>query len=211
MNLFRQRAQQQFPSVLLTLLSIVQAIALELLWGHVQETNYVMEFTVASVVAVLQVFATLFCIVLVWISYASTVMRFRWTPSTADSVYPFLIGLLQFVQIEMLGPELLGQWTILLAIIFAVMVLVTHFMMRRARLSGDNGAFFDGVTPAKIRNFLPQIMVVVLLMMGGVYVWVTSDAGVYSILLLIAVLAVLVQQYVSTTLFWSRSMQADEK
>jgi hypothetical protein len=46
MNLFRQRAQQQFPSMLLTLLSIVEAIALELLWGHVQETNYVMELSI---------------------------------------------------------------------------------------------------------------------------------------------------------------------
>jgi hypothetical protein len=138
-------------------------------------------------------------------------MRFDWTPSTADSVYPFLIGLLQFVQIEMLGPELLGQWTILVAIIFLVMVLVTHFMMRRARLNGDNGGFFDDVASATMRNFLPQITVVILLLMGGLYVSITGDVGVHSILLLIAVLAVLVHQYVSTTLFWNRSMQADEK
>ena len=209
MNLFRQRAQERFPSVLLTLLSIVQAIALELLWGHVQETNYVMEFTLTSVVAVVQVFATLFCIMLVWISYASTVMRFRWIPSTADSVYPFVIGLLEFVQIEMLGPDLMGQWTIVVAIIFAVMVVVTHFLMRRARLSGDNGGFFDDIVPATMANFMPQIAIVLLLTIGGSYVWVSGNGGVYSILLLALVLAVLVQQYASATLFWNSSIAVD--
>ena len=209
MNLFRQRAQERFPSVLLTLLSIVQAIALERLWGHLQETNHVMEFTITSVVAMLQVFATLFCIVLVWISYASTVMWFRWTPSMADSVYPFVIGLLEFVQIEMLGPDLMGQWTIMVAIIFSVMVMVTHFMLRRARLSGDNGGFFDDITPATMANFMPQIAMVILLIIGGSYVWVTGNGGVYSILLSAAVLAVLVQQYASTTLFWNSSIAVD--
>ncbi len=34
MNSIRMRAREQFPSVLLTLLSIIQAIALESLWDH---------------------------------------------------------------------------------------------------------------------------------------------------------------------------------
>ena len=34
MKSIRDRAKEQFPSVLLTLLSIVQALALEFLWDH---------------------------------------------------------------------------------------------------------------------------------------------------------------------------------
>jgi hypothetical protein len=206
MNLIRQRAQQQFPSVLLTLLSIVQAIALELLWGHVQETSYAAEVTIHSIVALLQVLATLFGIVLIWIGYASTVMRFRWTPSTADSVYPFLIGLLEFVLIETLGPESMGQWAIIMGMIFASMVLVTHFTMRRARLSGDNGNFFDDVKPARVVDFVPQVIAVILLVLGGTYVWHSGDDGIYSLLLVIAVLGLLVHQYISTTIFWNKTV-----
>jgi hypothetical protein len=34
----RERAKQQMPIVLLTLLSIIQALALELLWSHIEAT-----------------------------------------------------------------------------------------------------------------------------------------------------------------------------
>lgn len=34
----RERAKQQMPMVLLTLLSIIQALALELVWSHIEAT-----------------------------------------------------------------------------------------------------------------------------------------------------------------------------
>ena len=41
-SLVRARAKAQMPTVLLTLLSILQALALELLWTHIREHGYLM-------------------------------------------------------------------------------------------------------------------------------------------------------------------------
>lgn len=211
MNIIRQRAQEHFPTVLLTLLSIVQALALELLWEHIQETEYLFQLTRAAVVSWVLISTTLFGIILIWVAYASNAMRFRWTPTTADSVYPFIIGLLEFIQIEMLAPGMLGQWVVIMAIIFATMVLITHLTMRGARLSGDNGDFFEGVRPATLKDFYPQIAIILLLLGGGVYVWVSANNGIVSYLLIAASFALLLWQYISATKFWNSSVQEGEE
>lgn len=206
MNLIRKRAQDHFPTVLLTLLSIVQALALELLWEHIQETDYLFQATRVAFVSWLQILTTLFGIILIWVAYASNAMRFRWTPSTADSVYPFIIGLLEFVQITTLSPGMLGQWIILMAIIFGTMVLVSHLTMRSARRSGDNGDFFKGVDPATLRDFYPHIAIIIVLLAGGAYVWSSGNNGVFSYLLITAIFALLLWQYISATIFWNSSV-----
>jgi len=70
-------------------------------------------------------------------------MRFRWVPSTSDSVFPFLIGLTEFMLIDTLGPDEIGQWLLLLAVVFSLMNWVAHTTMRRARLDSDNDAYFS--------------------------------------------------------------------
>lgn len=141
MNLIRNRAKEHFPSVLLTLLSIVQALALELLWEHIQEHSYLMEWSWSTFVSWLQIATTLFGIILIWVAYASNALRFRWVPSTIDSVYPFIIGLLEFTQIAVMGPGMVGQWTVLMAAMYGLMVMVSHFTMRRARHSVITATF----------------------------------------------------------------------
>ena len=110
MNPMRNRVKEHFPTVLLTLLSIVQALALELLWSALQETRPLFELTWTALTGWTQITATVLGIVLIWVVYASNAMRFRWVPTTSDSVYPFFIGLMEFMQIEYLGTENLGQW-----------------------------------------------------------------------------------------------------
>ena len=86
MNAMRERAKEHFPAVLLTLLSIVQALALELLWSHLQKADHLFALSAVNVTLWLQIVATFFGIVLIWVVYASNVMRFRWVPATSDSV-----------------------------------------------------------------------------------------------------------------------------
>ena len=84
MSKIQRRATKQLPSVLLTLLSIIQAIALETLWDR---TIHRPEFFEASWIATLgwlQVTVTFLVIVLVWIVYIALLMRFRWTPALID-------------------------------------------------------------------------------------------------------------------------------
>ncbi|MFT5138154.1 MAG: hypothetical protein ACI9LY_003169 [Arenicella sp.] len=206
MNIIRNRAQEQFPTVLLTLLSIVQALALELLWEHIQESEYLFEATAQAFVSWAQISTTLFGIILIWVAYASHAMRFRWTPSTADSVYPFIIGLLEFLQIETLAPGMVGQWTVILAIILGIMVFVSHLIMRSARTSGANGDFFTKTNPATAKDFFAQITIVILLLLGGGYVWLSGNNGIISYLLIGAVFMVLVWQYISSATFWNSSL-----
>jgi hypothetical protein len=40
LSIIRERAKEHFPSVLLTFLSIIQALAVELWWSSMQEADY---------------------------------------------------------------------------------------------------------------------------------------------------------------------------
>lgn len=206
MSAMRNRAKEHFPMVLLTLLSIVQALALELLWSHVRETDYLFEPSWGTVIPWIQIAATFLGLVLIWVVYASTAMRFRWVPVTSDSVYPFFIGVLEFMLVETLGPDKIGLWLILLAIIFGVMVRVSHRTMRRARSDGDNDVFFKNLEPATLRDFLPHIVVVSGMSLAGVILLISGDKGIFAMSALLATTGVLVWQFYSAALFWQRTV-----
>lgn len=213
MNEMRSRAKEHFPTVLLTLLSIVQALALELLWSHLHETDYLFEPSWIMVVSWIQIIATLLGLVLIWVVYASNVMRFRWVPVTSDSVYPFLIGLIEFMLIESLGPDEIGLWLMFMALIFAMMVRVSHAIMRRARDDSDNDVFFSSVEPAMLRDFAPQIIIVCALALGGVYFLISGNSGIPAMLALLVTTAVLGWQFFLAARFWELSVsgETDEK
>ena len=105
MNVIRQRAKENFPTVLLSILGIMQALAMEILWSKIQEIDYLFELSWLSVIVWSQIVATFMGVVIVWVAYSSSAMRFRWVPTTMDSIFPFLIGLLEFVMIESIDPN----------------------------------------------------------------------------------------------------------
>ena len=209
MNAIRERTKEHFPTVLLTLLSIVQALALELLWAHLHEADYLFEPTWIAALCWAQVVATLLSVVLIWVTYASNVMRFRWVPVTSDSVFPFLIGLLEFMLIDTLGADEIGQWLMLVGTVFGVMHWVAQITMRRARQDPDNEAFFADVRPAQLRDFYPQIAIVGALALAGGYVWVSGETGTITMLLLLATNGLLIRQFQEAAVFWKRSIADD--
>jgi hypothetical protein len=202
----RDRVKEHFPAVLLTLLSIVQALALELLWSHLRETGYLFELSWITVISWMQIFATFLGLVLIWVVYASNVMRFRWVPVTSDSVYPFLVGLVEFMLIETLGPDEIGLWLIFMALIFGMMSWVSHANMRRARQDPDNEAFFVNFEPAELRDFYPMISTVCALVFAGVFLLISGDQGLIAMLALLATNSLLGWQFHSAALFWKRSV-----
>ena len=207
MSAMRDRAKEQFPMVLLTLLSIVQALALELLWSHVSESAYLFQLSIVTVISWVQVTATFLGVILIWVIYASIMMRFRWVPGTSDSIFPFVIGLIEFMLIASLGQDEVGLWLILMASIFAMMVWVSHVTMRRARLDGDNDLFFSAFAPAVLRDFIPQIFVVSVLALAGVYVLVSGNTGLVAILMVLATCGLLGWQFYEAAQFWERSVR----
>jgi len=209
-NRMRARAKAHMPMVLLTLLSIVQALALELLWGHVREQANLLAWSWHGVLGWIQVGATLVGILLIWLVYSGMVMRFRWVPTTSDMVFPFLIGIIEFVMIASLGPDTMGQWCLMLGVVFAVTTWVSQTIMRRAREDGDNAEFFSRVAPATLRDYRLQILVVAVLTLLGVLLWISGDQGWLALLALAFGTASLAWQAWMISYFWRRSMAQAE-
>lgn len=115
----RARARAQLPQVLLTLLSIIQAVALERLWNVVVQRNDLFELTWQAGLGWLQTANTFFVIVVIWLVYLGLVMRFRWTPTIGDLTYPFFVGVVELLLIETIGLKHLGAWFITFGMVFA--------------------------------------------------------------------------------------------
>jgi len=206
MDSVRERAIEQFPTVLITLLSIIQALALEFLWDHIHHRPDLYEPGWPAVAGWLQVVATFNGLILVWLVYAGTVMRFRWTPTTGDSVLPFFVGLIEFLMIDLLGPENIGRWFIVLAIIFVSMAVGNHRTMRRARSDPANKEFFDSVAPATLRDFVPQIIVVTALAVVGAWLWRCGNQGGFAFAALLFAVVWLAYETLKAAWFWDRSL-----
>jgi hypothetical protein len=195
--------------VLLTLLSIVQALALELIWSHLHEVDYLFEASWTAAISWLQIGATLLGIILIWVIYSANVMRFRWVPSTSDSVFPFFIGLSEFMLIETLGPDEIGEWLLLMALVFALMNWVSHKTMVLARQDSDNDAYFSKLGPAQLRDFYPGLAIVSGLTVAGGYILSSGNSGVFAMLALLATIAALGWQFRQAAIFWALSITED--
>ena len=206
MNPMRARAKAHFPTVLLTLLSIVQALALELLWSHISETDALYELTWLAVLSWVQVATTLVGIVLIWVVYASNVMRLSWVPATIDSVFPLIIGLLEFMLVAALGPDTLGAWFALLGVVVALMNWTTHHTLVRTRRDPDNNSFFRDRGRATLRDFAPQIGFVGGLLLAALGLRLTGHTGWFAMSALLATVAMLGWQFLVTARFWEISV-----
>ena len=206
MDTIRNRAKDKFPMVLLTLLSIVQALALEFLWDHMRHRDEIFEISVVALIGWLQISASLIVIILIWLMYAGMLMRFRWTPTVTDSIWPFFIGLVQFLMIEIMGAEKLAYWIIVLALIYGITDFINHRAMKRARADPANREFFERCLPATLRDFTPQITMVVVLILAGSWIWISGHQGWFAICTLVGSLIGLCYEMHKAARYWNVSM-----
>lgn len=206
METMRARAKTHLPHVLLTLLSIIQALALELFWSELQGMTLFAELSWQSISTGIQVSATFLGILVIWIVYATTVMRFSWVPSIRDSVVPFFVGLLQFILIESLGTEHAGAWFFTLAVILVVMHGESHLIMRRARQDPDNAEFFQQIAPATLSDALPAVFMALFLLCLSAYATFMSGGIIVVALGFTASLLLLIWHLVFMGMFWRRTM-----
>ena len=209
MSVIRNRAINNFPMVLLTLLSIVQALAFELLWAEVHQHHELYQWSMIAAIGWVQITAMLLGIILVWMSYATSVMRFRWVPSTVDSLFPFLVGILQFIMIDNLGVAGMSLWIFLLALLFAGMNWIAHHDMKRARLNPENEEFFANRSPATLRDFYATMVVVGSMCVGSLVLWLNDSSVVLYACCVALGLAVIVKQVFVANHFWQMSMTLD--
>ncbi|MEZ5488925.1 MAG: hypothetical protein R3F50_01240 [Gammaproteobacteria bacterium] len=202
MSTFRKRALEQFPMVLLTLVSIIQALALELLWGKVTETELLWQLSSASLVGWSMISVTLLGILQIWIMYSSLVMGFRWVPSTRDSLFPFLIGIQEFMLVSLIATDHEGLWLLVLASIFASANIMSHLTFKRARAEPDNLAFFRNRSPATWRDFKWAYLVIsTLTTLGVISQWFSSSDWAPLFASLLANMMLLVQIFASRRLW----------
>jgi predicted lysophospholipase L1 biosynthesis ABC-type transport system permease subunit len=201
-----ERAKELLPAIILTILSMIQAIALELFWGKVVDAGFLWEGGWDSLIGWLQVVAMFVGILLIWLVHVSFVIRFIWLPSLEDMVIPFFIGLLEFAMIDLLHPDFLGPWMLLLAAVFAVSIAASHFTMRRARREPENAYFFNKVGPAQWRDYRHSVAVVATLALFGVILCLFSDSQLLALLAMLAALVSLGYQSLQSKRYWMHSM-----
>lgn len=202
----RDRAKDNLPTVLLTLLSIVQALALELMWEHLGQQDYLYTWSYVALLSWLQIGASLLVVLLIWLVYGSLVMRFRWVPMTSDSMFPFLVGIVEFTLIATLGPSMLGQWFVTLAVLFGAMTSVSHVILRRARMDVENDSFFSNHAPTTRRDLYSPIATVAALTVVGVVLWFTGDRGWLAFITLLGATGLIAYQMWLNNFYWRRSM-----
>ena len=210
-NRLRARAKAHMPMVLLTLLSIIQALALELIWAHISEQPYLFEPSWIALLSWIQVVTTLAGVLLIWLLYSTMVMRFRWVPSTSDTVFPFLIGLIEFTLIAVMGPDSLLWWFLTLAVLFAITHWSIQLIMVTARRDRENAAFFDTVTPATLRDFMPTIGICLLLAGFGLGLGISGHQGIFALLGLLLAAAAIGFQLTMNARYWRQSMAAEDE
>ncbi|MFT4677128.1 MAG: hypothetical protein ACJAX5_003246 [Patiriisocius sp.] len=209
MSVIRDRAKSNFPMVLLTLLSIVQALAFELLWSAVHEHPDFYEWSWSAFNAWVRVAAMLLGIIIIWSSYATNVMRFRWVPSTSDTFFPFFIGIVQFVMIDWLGTQDTAGFFLCLAVLFALMNWITHHDMSRARQHAENSEFFDRRGRASWQDFIPVLVIVMTFILSSLIIWLTVPDGWIAGGAGLFALGLMIHQVVNAHGYWEESMSLD--
>ncbi len=209
MNDVRERVKHHMPAVLLTLLSIVQALALELLWSRVTELESLHQPDWVAAILWAQMAADLVGIIVIWVVYVSTVMRFSWFPAIGDSVYPFIIGIGEFVLVETTRSDTLGWWFLQMAVVFALMNWVSHHAFRRARVEPENDWHFRDMSPARLSDFYPAIAVVLTLGVLGLVALVVELHPAVKFVAVLAVNLLLLAQLRTAKGFWDRTLGAE--
>lgn len=163
------RARELLPTVLVTLVSIVQALALEAVWTQARESAHLFAGGLDAWVGWLQVAAVLQGIVVVWLLYTGMVMRFSWVPSTRDSVAPFVLGGLELVVIELMRPGLLPYWFYVLAAVFAVSSWVSASMLTAGMRDPANAQVVEAFRePGGLESLVTLAFVASIAGLGGV-------------------------------------------
>ena len=201
----RERVKARWPTVLLTLVSILQALALETLWTELTEEGELAAGGVEALVVGLQACGAFLAIILLWIFYAQLVMRFVWVPGLRDSVAPFMLGAIQFLVAETLGAGPVGFWIVLIAMAFAIAHVVTRHTFAQAAATSENAEFFSGIVEGPLESHGPTIgAIALLLIVAGLSEFVGTPAA--SVAALICVNGVLVFHLVMQRRYWHMSL-----
>lgn len=169
-NQARARAKEHLPSVVLTLLSIIQALALAAFWEQaISHFHQYPEVSLQGIVGWTQLVATFLTILTVWLTYVGFVIQFTWQPDLTDILAPFIIGVLELSFIQNLSLDSVGPWFCLGAVLNLSMFFLAHRMSVRARLDGDNTEFYSQVSKATWKDHLIGVSISLVFFTIGIW------------------------------------------
>lgn len=208
----RNRAKELSPTLILTLLSIVQALALEVLWSTVRETAFLWEGGMHAAVGWAQIGIALQGIVVLWVAYVGLVVRFVWVPRVHDVVVPFALGVLEFALASVIDPDWLVAWLVALAALFVVGTVTNATIFKAASELEDNREHFDVLVKEDpnafgfVALYAPLALFVALILVAAVLVAVFGPASYAALAALLLTNLVLVLQFVQIRHYWNRAL-----
>ena len=207
-----ERARELVPALILTLLSMIQALALEFFWSKIAGSEFLWQWGWTAAIGWLQIAVMLEGILLIWILYVSFVLRFSWLPTLEDTLLPFLIGMFEFAMIELTEPARVGPWMMLLSLTFALAVVSSHTTMRRAEKDQANAYFFDNISTARgWRSYTHSGASIAGLMLLGLLLWWFDPPSWLIVLALLAALGAMFFQYLQARMYWLHSLTVEEQ
>jgi hypothetical protein len=205
------RAKELGPSVLVTLISIIQALSLEVLWNALGEQAHLWHGGWAAWIGWCQVAAVLCGIALVWVFYTTIVMRFVWLPNVRDSVIPFVLGLGEFVLADLLEPEWLSVWFLVMAGVFAYSTWASYLMFQSAASEPENVDFFQRNQVRMRDMWIPEAFFAVAMAGFGGIVSLLGPAGWPALACMVLTLGILFVQLDQIRRYWNLTMFPDEE
>ena len=197
-----KRARDMLPAIVITVLSMIQALALELFWTRFLESDYLWLGGWEALLGWLQFALLLAGIVQIWLIYVSLMLRFSWLPSMGDTSMPFAIGLLEFALIDMIGPATIGPWVVGVGLLFGLGITATRLALRKARRDRVNAWWFSRFTPAGWRDYLGEGAVTLVLIGLGALLWIQGGGNWLALGSLLFGIAALAYQLLMTHRYW---------
>ncbi|MDE0884844.1 MAG: hypothetical protein OSB70_04875 [Myxococcota bacterium] len=207
MESIRLRAKTIFPSVMLTVLSMVQALALELLWTRVVESPAAWTLNWAAFIFWLQIVAALLGFLQIWLFYISIVIRLVWVPSIFDSVIPFGLGIVEFALVELTQPGMMAAWLFAIALLGGSTIASGQWVFIRARREPENREFFESVSRATRQDLVTAGSSSLIVLGMAIVIAIMGEQPAIATVAVLVVIASIGYQSNLTRDYWNRSMR----
>lgn len=140
----RERALAQFPAMYVTLVSVVQAIALEVLVSRVYAVGLEPSLTAHSAMVWLEVTLLGQTIFYVWVSYTLLVTLAQWVFRFFDFAAAFAVGVFQFAAIRWIGTESPRNFLVMVAVGFLAGAWISLSNTGAAARRPENAEVMEG-------------------------------------------------------------------
>ncbi len=207
MERIRTQAKDMFPAIFLTLVSMIQALALEVLWSAVRDREYLRVWDGAALTGWLQVAAMALLLFYLWNAFASAVIRFRFVFSTRDSAAPFVLGIAQFSLIDLIQPGTVHLWFYVLAVTMGFFLWYNWRALRSIVSEPDNADLVESGVPLTASGPFALALLPVCLVAGGLAQWLGEGSWMTVVLTGITT-AIVFGMVVGSAYGWRRAIEA---